>query len=72
MLLFRGEEHIGRWCKQWTQPRGATLTIDQAWRLADRWYRNKMDPGWRRATADETEQLLAEIGLTGQFWNLRA
>ena len=72
MLLFRGEEHIDRWRTQWNQPRGATLTIDQAWRLADAWYGNKMDPGWRRMTVDETEDLLGKLGLTGPFWNLRA
>ena len=71
MLLFRAEEHIENWRRQWNQPRGATLTIDQAWRLANAWYRNKMDPDWRRATLDETEALLANLGLTGPFWNLR-
>ena len=71
MLLFRGEEHIDRWCMQWNQPRGAILTIDQAWQLADAWYRNKMDPSWRRATVDETEDLLAKLDLTGPFWSLR-
>ena len=72
MLLFRGDEHIDRWCAQWNQPRGATLTIDQAWRLADAWYRNKMEPGWRRASADEAQALLSGLGLTGTFWSLRA
>ena len=72
MLLFRDEEHIDRWCTQWNQLRGATLTIDQAWELAAAWYRNKMDPGWRRASVDETENLLERVGLTGPFWSLRA
>lgn len=72
MLLFRGEEHVDRWCTQWNQPRGATLTIDQAWQLAEAWYGNKLDPDWRRATVDETERLLSKLGLTGSFWNLRA
>ena len=71
MLLFRGEEHIDRWCTQWKQPRGETLTIEQAWRLADAWYGKKMDTDWRRATVDETEDLLAKLGLTTPFWNLR-
>ena len=71
MLLFRDEEHIATWRTQWNQPRGAILTIDQAWALADAWYRNKMDPSWRRATVDETEALLMKVGLTGPFWKLR-
>lgn len=72
MLLFRAEEHIGRWCSEWRQPRGATMTIDQAWRLANAWFRRKMDPDWRRATLEEAEVLLAELGLMGPFWSLRA
>jgi len=71
MLLFRGEEHIERWRLQWTQPRGATLSVRQAWQLAVGWYGQKLSPGWRRATLDETEALLAGIGLTGAFWSLR-
>ncbi len=72
MLLFGGEEHIDRWCTQWNQPRGSTLTIDQAWQLAGAWYGKKMDPDWRRATVDEAEGLLERVGLTGPFWSLRA
>jgi hypothetical protein len=71
MLLFRGEEHIESWRTQWNQPRGATLTIDQAWQLADAWYRDKMDADWRRATIEETEVLLGKLALTGPFWSLR-
>ena len=71
MLLFRGEEHIDRWCEQWKQPRGATLTIDQTWRLADAWFATKMEPDWRRATMDEAQALLTGLGLTGAFWDLR-
>ena len=59
MLLFRAEEHIETWRRQWTQPRGATLTIDQAWQLAKAWYANKMEPDWCRATVEETVRLMA-------------
>lgn len=71
MLLFRGEEHIDTWRTQWNQPRGAMLTVDQAWKLAVAWYGNKMEANWRRATVEETEALLTKLGLTGPFWNLR-
>jgi hypothetical protein len=71
MLLFGTEEHIDLWCAQWTQPRGTTLTINQAWQLAKAWYHNKMAPDWRRATLEETEALPASLGLTGPFWTLR-
>jgi hypothetical protein len=67
MLFFRGEEDIDMWRTQWSQPRGATLTIDQAWKLAVAWYANKMNPNWCRATLDETEALVANLGRTGPF-----
>ena len=68
MLLFRGEEHVERS----GEARGATMTPDQMWRLADAWYRDRADPAWRRRTAEEAESIFAEIGLTGDFWRLRA
>ena len=71
MLLFRGEEHIDRWCSQWGQQRGAILTIEQAWRLAEAWYGSKMSQDWRRASLEETESLLEGLGLRGPFWRLR-
>jgi hypothetical protein len=71
MLAFRSEEHVGRWCEARRMPRGATLTPEQQWRLAEVWYRDRLSPDWRRRTVEEAEALFAEIGLTGQFWRLR-
>ncbi len=71
MLLFRSEEHLERWRRAWRQPRGATLTLDQAWRLAQAWYGpDRRDPAWRRKTVAEAEALFASLGLTGAFWSL--
>jgi hypothetical protein len=71
MLLFRDEEHIDRWCESHDMERGGTMTPAQAWRLADRWYRDKLAPDWRRFTVEEAEAILAEVGLAGDFWRLR-
>ncbi len=71
MLLFRAEEHIDRWCRARDLQRGATLTPHQGWQLAYGWYKDKLKPEWRRQTLEEAEALLAEVGLTGAFWNLR-
>jgi hypothetical protein len=71
MLLFRSEEHIDRWCRSWHQPRGATLTIEQGWRLAQAWYGpDRREQAWRRKTAREAEALFETLGLTGAFWRL--
>ncbi len=72
MLLFRSEEHVGRWCKAWRMEQGAILTLDQQWQLAQAWYSaDRRDPLWRRKTVDETEAAFAALGLTGPFWNVR-
>ncbi|MEA2163032.1 MAG: hypothetical protein QOK37_1159 [Thermoanaerobaculia bacterium] len=72
MLLFRSEEHVDRWGRTWKMDRGASLSPEQTWRLAYAWYSpDRRDPSWRRRTVDETESLLASIGLTDPYWSLR-
>jgi hypothetical protein len=72
MLFFRSEEHVEAWCNQWKMERGAILSIEQGWRLAQAWYgSDRSKPAWRRKTLDETEALFSELGLTSAFWNLR-
>lgn len=71
MLLFRDGEHVGRWCDSREMSPGALVPVEQAWRLAHGWYENKLKADWRRHTLEEAEALLASIGLTGAFWNLR-
>jgi hypothetical protein len=72
MLLFRSEEHLDRWCESRGAARGATLSIDQGWRLASAWYANRLAPDWRRRTSEEAEAVFEGIGLTGPFWKLQA
>jgi hypothetical protein len=67
MLLFRAEEHVERS----GVPRGAFMTTEQLWRLADAWYRDRNDSGWSRPPVEVAEALYREIGLTGDFWRLR-
>ena len=72
MLLFRSEEHVERWCRQWSMPRGAILTMEQAWRLAVAWF--SADRGareWSRSPVEVVEQLFESLGLVGSFWKLR-
>jgi len=66
MLLFSSEEHLERSGK----PKGAFITPEQMWRLADTWYHDRDDPEWRRRSADEAEEVFAGIGLKGDFWSL--
>jgi hypothetical protein len=70
MLLFRSEEHLERWLADGRRPRGERLTLDQQWRLARAWFAGRHRPEWRRRSAAEAEELLASVGLTGDFWRL--
>ena len=72
MLLFRDEEHVGRWCEQWHVSLGATLTLDVAWRLARAWFKEDRGvPDWRRPPIEQVESLFRSLELTSPFWSLR-
>ena len=72
MLLFRSEEHVDRWCKSWGLGRGAILSPELTWQLAQAWHSaDRRDPAWRRRTVEETEEVFRELGLTDNFWHLR-
>ncbi len=70
MLLFRSEQHVERWCRQWGRPLGGTLNLQQGWALAKEWYADRLRPDWHPKTVPEAEQAFAEIGLRGEFWKL--
>ena len=71
MLVFRSEDHVDKWCRDWRFERGAVLPLGQCWRLADAWYSaDRRDPAWRRRTAAESQALFESLGLTSEFWRL--
>ena len=70
MLLFRSEEHVRVWSERPGHSMGATLTLDQGWRLAKAWYEDRLSPDWVRKTPDEAQAVFDSIGLVGAFWAL--
>lgn len=70
MSLFRSEEHLQRWLDETGNARGAVVPLAQVWRLAQGWYSDPRDSAWRPRTRDESQQVLASAGLTGEFWEL--
>jgi len=71
MLLFRSEEHVDVWCLQSHLARGATMSLETGWRLAQAWYGvPRTQPEWRRRTPEETQALFTELGLTSDFWRV--
>jgi len=67
-LLFRSEEEIGRWCRSQGCARGASLSLETVWQLAKRWYKNRMEPGFRGRTLAEATAIFQDLGLRGDFW----
>jgi len=51
-------------------PRGEVISLALAWRLAQAWYHDRLNPFWHRKTPDETRQVFADLGLTSEFWKL--
>jgi hypothetical protein len=46
------------------------MTIPEAWALSRRWYGTRLDPDFRRPSADEARAIFASVGLSGTFWAL--
>jgi hypothetical protein len=70
MVFLRSEEHLARWLEANGWQPGATLPAAQLNALARRWWRTRLDPDWRPRTATESQAILGELGLTGEFWRL--
>ena len=62
MRLLRSEEVI--------PPSGASVPLGQLERLARAWYGDRLEPGWRPRSRDESQAILEAVGLTGSFWRL--
>ena len=49
---------------------GYTITMEQCWSLAMRWYGGRAERNWQRLDAQGTQTLFERLGLTGAFWRL--
>ena len=70
MVFLRSEEHLRRWLDASGWEPGATISAAKTCELAHRWYRTRLDPDWRPRQPHESQQILDELGLTGEFWQL--
>ena len=69
MTLFRSDEHVARAFRN-PDARGAVVPLEQVWRLAKAWYADPRDRDWKPRTRNESQHVLASVGLTGEFWQL--
>jgi hypothetical protein len=70
MSLFRSEEHLNEWLRVTGNPRGEVLSLAQTFALAKVWYLDPRRPDWRPRTRDESQAVLASVGLISDFWEL--
>ena len=49
---------------------GELVALDTLTELARRWYGDRLDRDWRPRTLAESQAILDEVGLTGEFWRL--
>jgi hypothetical protein len=71
MVFLRSEEHLERWLRANGWDAGATVPASQMNELARTWWWSRLDPGWRPRSVEESQALLEQVGLTGDFWALR-
>ena len=70
MVLLRSEEHLRRWLEATGRAPGTSLSAPTLHELARRWWRTRLEPDWRPRTLAESQAILDELGLTGEFWRL--
>jgi alkylmercury lyase-like protein len=70
VLPFRSPQQIEAWCKRHRLPHGEAVPLPQVARLARLWYGSHADPGWRKWTVAEAQDIFHQAGLRSQFWDL--
>ena len=61
---------MGRWLAKFDRDQGAILPLAKVWELARAWYSDPRAADWKPRTRDESQHVLASVGLTGPFWEL--
>ena len=70
MRFLRSEEHLTRWLDANGWEPGASFPATTLNELARRWWSTRLDPDWRPRTLPESQAILDELGLVGEFWRL--
>jgi hypothetical protein len=70
MVFLRSEEHLQRWLAKNGWEPGASMSATTLNELARRWWWSRLEPDWRPRSAEESQAILDELGLTGAFWQL--
>jgi len=70
MVFLRSEEHLDHWLDTSGHEPGASMPAATLNELARRWWWTRVELDWRPRMATESQAILDELGLTGEFWQL--
>jgi hypothetical protein len=68
--VFCDASHVDAWCRDHGQTRGEVVGLDAVWRLAQPWYGDRLATDYAPRPVERSQQLLNDVGLTGDFWQL--
>jgi hypothetical protein len=49
---------------------GYVMPMQTCWKLAQKWYKGRLDHDWQRPGQAEIQLLFEKLGLKGAFWDL--
>jgi hypothetical protein len=70
MRFLRSEEHLERWLGANGWEPGASMSAATLNALARRCWWTRLDEDWRPRPPAESQAILDELGLRGEFWRL--
>jgi hypothetical protein len=70
MVYLRSEEHLSRWLQNNGWEPGATLTASKMNEVSREWWGTRLDADWHPRASEDSQAILAGLGLTGEFWQL--
>jgi hypothetical protein len=70
MVFLRSEEHLERWLGAIGRRPGGSMSATKLNELASRWWSTRLESAWRPRPVVESQAILDELGLTGDFWRL--
>jgi Alkylmercury lyase len=68
--LFCSDDHARQWSVEHAGGAGEFVDVTSVWRLAQPWYGDRLASDFRPHTTAYNQQLLTDVGLTGDFWQL--
>lgn len=70
MVFLRSEEHLKRWLADNGWQPGTSMSAATLNELARRWWSTRLEPDWRPRAPAESQAILDELRLRGDFWLL--